>query len=59
MRRFTKRFWAWGRSRRDGCGNCCPGRVTNLGFPEFELKEYLGQSGATDDIDNCSSICWN
>jgi hypothetical protein len=28
-----------------------PGRVTNLGFPDFELKEYLGQSGATDDID--------
>jgi hypothetical protein len=26
-----------------------PGRVTNLGFPDFELKEYLGQ--ATDDID--------
>jgi hypothetical protein len=28
-----------------------PGRVTNLRFPDFELKEYLGQSGATDDID--------
>jgi len=28
-----------------------PGRVTNLGFADFELKEYLGQSGATDDID--------
>jgi hypothetical protein len=28
-----------------------PGRVTNLGFPDFELKEYLGQNGATDDID--------
>jgi len=28
-----------------------PGRVTNLGFPDFDLKEYLGQSGATDDID--------
>ncbi len=28
-----------------------PGRVTNMGFPDFELKEYLGQSGATDDID--------
>jgi hypothetical protein len=28
-----------------------PGRVTNLGFPDFELKEYLGQTGATDDID--------
>jgi hypothetical protein len=28
-----------------------PGRVTNLGFPDFELKEYLGQSDATDDID--------
>jgi hypothetical protein len=22
-----------------------------MGFPDFELKEYLGQSGATDDID--------
>jgi hypothetical protein len=28
-----------------------PGRVTNLGFPDFELKEYLGQNGETDDID--------
>jgi len=28
-----------------------PGRVTNLGFPDFELREYLGQNGATDDID--------
>jgi hypothetical protein len=28
-----------------------PGRVTNLGFPDFELKEYLGRSSATDDID--------
>jgi hypothetical protein len=28
-----------------------PGRVTILGFPDFELKDYLGQSGATDDID--------
>ena len=28
-----------------------PGRVTNMGFPDFELKDYLGQSGATDDID--------
>jgi hypothetical protein len=28
-----------------------PGRVTNLGFPDFELKEYLGQSDANDDID--------
>jgi hypothetical protein len=28
-----------------------PGRVTNLGFPDFELKEYLGQNGSTDDID--------
>ena len=28
-----------------------PGRVTNLGFPDFELKDYLGQSGATDDVD--------
>ena len=22
-----------------------------MGFPDFELKEYLGQSSATDDID--------
>jgi hypothetical protein len=28
-----------------------PGRVTNLGFPDFELKEYLGQNGEIDDID--------
>lgn len=28
-----------------------PGRVTNLGFPDFELKDYLGQNGATDDVD--------
>lgn len=29
-----------------------PGRVTNLGFPDFELKEYLGRNGAAeDDID--------
>jgi hypothetical protein len=28
-----------------------PGRVTNLGFPDFELKDYLGQGEATDDID--------
>lgn len=28
-----------------------PGRVTNLGFPDFELRGYLGQTGATDDID--------
>ena len=29
-----------------------PGRVTNLGFPDFELKEYLGRNGASDeDID--------
>jgi hypothetical protein len=28
-----------------------PGRVTNLGFPDFELRDYLGQSGSTDDID--------
>jgi hypothetical protein len=28
-----------------------PGRVTNLGFPDFELKEYLGQGGSADDID--------
>ena len=29
-----------------------PGRVTNLGFPDFELKQYLGQNGAAeDDID--------
>jgi hypothetical protein len=28
-----------------------PGRVTNLGFPDFELKDYLGQNGVMDDID--------
>ncbi|HTZ46394.1 MAG TPA: hypothetical protein VMH20_02310 [Verrucomicrobiae bacterium] len=28
-----------------------PGRVTNLGFPDFDLKEYLGQGEAVDDID--------
>jgi hypothetical protein len=28
-----------------------PGRVTNLGFPDFELQAYLGRNGATDDID--------
>jgi hypothetical protein len=29
-----------------------PGRVTNLGFPDFGLKEYLGRnSGSDDDID--------
>ncbi len=29
-----------------------PGRVTNLGFPDFELKEYLRRNGASDeDID--------
>ena len=29
-----------------------PGRVTNLGFPDFELKEYLGRNGTSnDDID--------
>jgi hypothetical protein len=28
-----------------------PGRVTNLGFPDFELKDYLGRNGQTDDID--------
>jgi len=29
-----------------------PGSVTNLGFPDFELKEYLGRNGAAeDDID--------
>jgi hypothetical protein len=29
-----------------------PARVTNLGFPDFELKEYLGRNGAAeDDID--------
>jgi hypothetical protein len=28
-----------------------PGRVTNLGFPDFELKDYLGHNGEADDID--------
>lgn len=28
-----------------------PGRVTNLGFPDFDLKDYLGQGEAVDDID--------
>ena len=29
-----------------------PARVTNLGFPDFDLNEYLGRNGATeDDID--------
>jgi hypothetical protein len=28
-----------------------PGRVTNLGFPDFELRDYLGRNGETDDID--------
>ena len=28
-----------------------PGRVTNLGFPDFDVKDYLGQTGATHDID--------
>jgi hypothetical protein len=28
-----------------------PGRVTNMGFPDFELKDYLGRNGETDDID--------
>lgn len=28
-----------------------PGRVTNLGFPDFELKDFLGHSGEADDID--------
>jgi hypothetical protein len=29
-----------------------PGRLTNLGFPDFELKDFLGRSGGTeDDID--------
>jgi hypothetical protein len=28
-----------------------PGRVTNLGFPDFDLKDYLGQGEAIDDID--------
>ena len=28
-----------------------PGRVTLRGFPDFELKEFLGNSAAEDDID--------
>jgi hypothetical protein len=28
-----------------------PGRVTLRGFPDFELKEFLGRDGAEDDID--------
>ena len=28
-----------------------PGRVTNLGFPDFELRDYLGHNGETDDVD--------
>src|SRR5208282_3942809 len=29
-----------------------PGSVTNLGFPDFELKEFLGRNGAgEEDID--------
>jgi hypothetical protein len=28
-----------------------PGRVTLRGFPEFELKEWLGKDGAAEDID--------
>jgi hypothetical protein len=28
-----------------------PGRVTNLGFPDFELNEFLGRNNETDDID--------
>lgn len=28
-----------------------PGRVTLRGFPDFELKELLGKSGAAEDID--------
>jgi hypothetical protein len=28
-----------------------PGRVTLRGFPDFELKEFLGNSVAEDDID--------
>ncbi|MGB7847587.1 MAG: hypothetical protein WBL63_18380 [Candidatus Acidiferrum sp.] len=29
-----------------------PGRVTNLGFPDFEMKDFLGQDGAREnDID--------
>lgn len=28
-----------------------PGRVTLRGFPDFELKEFLGNGAAEDDID--------
>jgi hypothetical protein len=28
-----------------------PGRVTLRGFPDFELKEFLGRSDTSDDID--------
>jgi len=28
-----------------------PGRVTLRGFPDFELKELLGQNGSVEDID--------
>jgi hypothetical protein len=28
-----------------------PGRVTLRGFPDFDLKEFLGRSGVEDDID--------
>lgn len=28
-----------------------PGRVTLRGFPDFELKQFLGPNGAEDDID--------
>jgi len=28
-----------------------PGRVTLRGFPDFEPKEFLGTTGAEDDID--------
>ena len=28
-----------------------PGRVTLRGFPDFELKELLGQNGSAEDVD--------
>lgn len=28
-----------------------PGRVTLRGFPDFELKDFLGNKGTADDID--------
>jgi hypothetical protein len=28
-----------------------PGRVTLRGFPDFELKEFLGPRGADEDVD--------